>query len=149
MHFPTGWSSMPEGRFAPQAYRYLFFEEGPLLQFWVRFHPNPQSETTMQRTTRLLAAATLLALSAGAHAQVNQVRVWAAACANCHGTDGKALDRSVVPTLAGMPRDNFIAQMKDFRGANTRKATVMHQIAKGYTDVQIEALASWFAAQKR
>jgi cytochrome c553 len=26
---------------------------------------------------------------------------------------------------------------------------VMHQIAKGYTDPQIDAMAAWFAAQKR
>jgi len=25
----------------------------------------------------------------------------------------------------------------------------MHQIAKGYTDTQIDALAAWFALQKR
>jgi cytochrome c553 len=25
----------------------------------------------------------------------------------------------------------------------------MHQIAKGYTDAQIDAMAAWFAAQKR
>jgi cytochrome subunit of sulfide dehydrogenase len=27
-------------------------------------------------------------------------------------------------------------------------ATIMHQIAKGYTDAQIEAMAAFFAAQK-
>ena len=73
----------------------------------------------------------------------------AATCANCHGTAGVAIDRGVVPSLAGMTRDNFIAQMKDFRGENTRKATVMHQIAKGYSEAQVEQLAAYFAAQKR
>jgi len=29
-----------------------------------------------------------------------------------------------------------------------RPATIMHQIAKGYTDAQIEAMAAFFAAQK-
>ena len=73
----------------------------------------------------------------------------AATCANCHGTAGRAVDRSAVPALAGMPRDQFIAQMKDFRGENTRKATVMHQIAKGFNEAQIEQLAAYFEAQKR
>lgn len=73
----------------------------------------------------------------------------AATCANCHGTAGNAVERGVVPALAGMPRENFIAQMKDFRGENTRKATVMHQIAKGFSEAQIEQLAAYFAAQKR
>ena len=39
-------------------------------------------------------------------------------------------------------------QMRAFRDGQ-RPATVMHQIAKGYTDQQIDALAAWFAAQKR
>jgi cytochrome c553 len=26
---------------------------------------------------------------------------------------------------------------------------VMHQVARGYSDAQIDALAAWFAAQKR
>jgi cytochrome c553 len=30
--------------------------------------------------------------------------------------------------------------------AGTRPATVMHQIAKGYSDEQIKAIAAWFAA---
>jgi cytochrome c553 len=38
--------------------------------------------------------------------------------------------------------------MKAFRDGK-RTATVMHQIAKGYSDVQIDQLAAWFAAQKR
>ena len=73
----------------------------------------------------------------------------AATCANCHGTAGHAVERSVVPTLAGMPREDFLAKMKDFRGENTRKATVMHQIAKGFSEAQVEQLAAYFAAQKR
>ena len=95
-----------------------------------------------------LAAGTTSARAADDVATLRSAAL-AATCANCHGTDGKALDRSVVPALAGMPRDNFMAQMKDFRGENTRKATVMHQIAKGYSEAQIEQLAAYFAAQKR
>ena len=40
------------------------------------------------------------------------------------------------------------AQMKAFREGK-RPATVMPQLAKGYTDAQIDAIAGWFAAQKR
>ena len=35
------------------------------------------------------------------------------------------------------------------RTDGTRPATVMHHIAKGYNDQQIESLAAWFAALKR
>ena len=71
----------------------------------------------------------------------------AAACAICHGTEGRAATKEVVP-LAGLPREHIASQMRAFRDGQ-RPATVMHQIAKGYTDAQIDALAAWFSAQKR
>jgi cytochrome c553 len=37
--------------------------------------------------------------------------------------------------------------MKAFRQGE-RKATIMHQIAKGFSDSQTELLAQYFAAQK-
>ena len=37
--------------------------------------------------------------------------------------------------------------MRAFRDGK-RPATVMHQLAKGYSDAQIDALAGYFAAQK-
>ena len=80
-------------------------------------------------------------------AQDTQARNLAAACAICHGTDGRAVTKDVIP-LAGLPRDHIATQMRAFRDGK-RPATVMHQIAKGYTDPQIDALAAWFAAQKR
>ena len=40
-----------------------------------------------------------------------------------------------------------MAQLKAFK-AGQRPATVMHQIAKGYSDEQLEALAQYFAAVK-
>ena len=51
-------------------------------------------------------------------------------------------------SLAGMPRDYIAAQMKTF-SAGTRPATIMHQLAKGYSDQQIEQIATYFAAQKK
>ncbi|RYX88687.1 MAG: c-type cytochrome [Comamonadaceae bacterium] len=72
----------------------------------------------------------------------------AATCANCHGTNGKVVDGSSVPSLAGLDKNNFITQMKAFK-SGARPATVMHQISKGYSDAQIESLAVFFAAQKK
>ena len=82
-------------------------------------------------------------------AQDLQGRNLAAACAICHGTEGRPTtkDSPLIP-LAGLPRDHIATQMRAFRDGK-RPATVMHQIAKGYTDPQIDALAAWFAAQKR
>ncbi|NRF66202.1 c-type cytochrome [Aquincola sp. S2] len=102
---------------------------------------------------RTLVPALAVALP-GAAAQaaddVQQLRIaaLAATCANCHGTAGAAVDKSVVPGLAGLQPAYFVTQMKEFRGSG-RNATVMHQIAKGYSEAQIEQLAAYFAAQKR
>lgn len=74
-----------------------------------------------------------------------QVRSWAAACANCHGTNGIAL-RGIEP-LAGARRDDLVRKLAEFK-TDIRPATVMHQIAKGYTDEQLAAIAGWFAAQQ-
>lgn len=71
----------------------------------------------------------------------------AAPCAICHGTEGRAVGDAVA-SLAGLPKDHFIAQMRAFRDGK-RAATVMHQIAKGYTDAQIDSMAQWYAMQKR
>ena len=71
----------------------------------------------------------------------------AATCANCHGTNGKSINDAALPTLAGMQSTAIIEQMQAFK-SGTRSATIMHQIAKGYTDDQIKLLANYFAAQK-
>ena len=70
----------------------------------------------------------------------------AANCANCHGTDGRS--RAAVPSLAGRDAAVIVQRMKEFRDGR-RAATVMQQLAKGYTDVQIEAAAAYFAAQAK
>ena len=95
----------------------------------------------------------LLALAAPAAALAQspdalQVRSLAATCANCHGTDGRAVQGSSVPGLAGMPAGYRMEQLRSFRDGS-RPATVMHQIAKGFNDAQLQQLAAWFAAQKK
>ncbi len=83
----------------------------------------------------------------GQTAQTLQVRALAATCANCHGTDGHAVPGSAIAPLAGLPADYITAQMLAFQNGS-RPATVMHQIAKGFSPAQIEALAAYFAARK-
>jgi cytochrome c553 len=74
-----------------------------------------------------------------------RARNHAAACANCHGPQGRPPAGSTIPALAGRPQSELVSQMQAFK-AGTRPATVMHQIAKGYSDDQITAIAGWFAA---
>ena len=100
----------------------------------------------MGRTLAFTAA--LACATPGALAQDTASRNLAAGCAICHGTQGKpAPDAPLIP-LAGLPQDHIATQMRAFRDGK-RPASVMHQIAKGYSDAQIDAMAAWFAAQKR
>ena len=75
-------------------------------------------------------------------------RATAAMCANCHGTDGRTIEGSAIPSLVGMPKNYMLMQMKAFRDGS-RPATVMHQLTKGLTDQQIDMVADYFAATKR
>lgn len=79
-------------------------------------------------------------------AQMRSAAFLAANCANCHGTSGQGAVS--MPSLAGLPRAYFVQQMRDFRDGK-RGATLMHQIARGYTDEQFELMGAYFAQQKR
>jgi cytochrome c553 len=102
----------------------------------------------MKKICRALAAVSIMA-AASAQAQAPdplQVRSWAASCANCHGTNGRA--QPGMESLAGVAKEDIAKKMLDYK-AGRRPATVMHQLAKGYSDEQIEAIAGYFAAQKK
>jgi cytochrome c553 len=75
-------------------------------------------------------------------------RSLAANCAACHGTLGKPAPQSTLAGLAGRPKEEIIQVMAQFK-AGQRPATVMHQIAKGYSDDEIAALAEYFSRQPR
>jgi cytochrome subunit of sulfide dehydrogenase len=91
----------------------------------------------------LLASNALAQQSADADARAAQYL--AGNCANCHGTTGNAL--GAMPSLAGQPKAQIVEQLKAFRDGK-RTATIMHQLAKGYTDQQIELIADHFSRQK-
>ena len=97
---------------------------------------------------RTIAFVGALCLAPAALAQDTNARNLAAGCAICHGTEGKPAPGAPLIPLAGLPQDHIATQMRAFRDGR-RPATVMQQIAKGYTDPQIDAIAAWFAAQKR
>jgi sulfide dehydrogenase cytochrome subunit len=99
----------------------------------------------------LALAATLTALTAlaeppsAAAPVAGRTPYFAANCANCHGTDGRAV--SAIPPLAGRDRAYLEESMKAFK-TGARPATIMHQLARGYTDEEITVLAEYFAKQK-
>ena len=96
------------------------------------------------------AAAALLALAMAAPTLAQQpdprsAAYLAANCANCHGTQGRGA--GAMPSIAGQSKEHLVEVMRAFRDGK-RPATVMHQLAKGYTDAQIDAIAGHFASQK-
>jgi cytochrome c553 len=90
-----------------------------------------------------LAVLSLLALESAAPADPG--RDVAASCAACHGTDGRS--RGGVSSLAGRDKDELLRTMRAFRSGE-RPSTIMQQLARGYSDAEIEAAAAYFAAQK-
>jgi cytochrome subunit of sulfide dehydrogenase len=75
----------------------------------------------------------------------NLARNVAASCTSCHGTNG--VSKGTMPSLAGQSKAELVRKMQDFKSGK-QPATIMHQLAKGYTDEQIDLSAGWFAAQK-
>ncbi|WP_428423300.1 c-type cytochrome [Methylibium sp.] len=101
----------------------------------------------------MLAACALAASLSGSGALAQdtaslQLRSWAATCANCHGTDGKSsAAESGLTRLAGLDKRYIVEQLTAFREGK-RPATIMQQLAKGYTPAQLDAIAGYFAAQQ-
>ncbi|WP_153132749.1 c-type cytochrome [Dechloromonas hortensis] len=95
-----------------------------------------------------VATVCLLAVASAAHAaDPNLARNLAATCANCHGTNGNAVKGSGMDSLAGMEKAKTLQKLADFKSGD-KPASIMHQISKGYTDEQLDLIATYFAAQK-
>lgn len=70
----------------------------------------------------------------------------AANCASCHHGDRRS--GAPIPDLAGMDKAAIIDRVREFRDGR-RPSTIMRQLASGYSDAQIDAAASYLAAQNR
>ena len=103
---------------------------------------------TPRFTTLFISCLFFSASSFAVSQQELAINGMAATCANCHGTFGKSIQGGALPSLAGMQSEYIVEQMQAFK-TGTRKATIMHQLAKGYTEQQIKDLAAYFAAQSR
>jgi cytochrome subunit of sulfide dehydrogenase len=107
-----------------------------------------RSSLSKPLATAVLGAAAAMLPAAAQDAGALRVTALAATCANCHDTQGRAVEGAAVPGLAGMPAAYMVEQVKAFK-SGARPATVMHQLAKGYSDAQIQQVAAYFAAQKK
>lgn len=79
-------------------------------------------------------------------AHPDEARDLAATCAPCHGTSGRSVGS--IEALAGENRDRLVRKMNEFR-SGAKPASIMHQIAKAYSEGQIALIADYFAAQQK
>lgn len=77
-----------------------------------------------------------------------RTRALAATCAQCHGTDGNAVEGEALVRLSLLPEDYILTQLMAFRSGQ-RPATIMHQITKGYSQEQLETLARYFGSRSK
>ena len=68
-------------------------------------------------------------------------------CYGCHGPEGNSSNGSI-PSIAGLNKNYFIQTFKEYKN-KTRENYLMHIIAKGYSEIQIEKLAIFFSARKK
>jgi sulfide dehydrogenase cytochrome subunit len=95
----------------------------------------------------ILAGAMLVGLAASAPAAAaDEAPLAALACGGCHGVGSTG--QGPIPGIAGRPADQIIAAMNAFR-SNERPGTIMGRIARGYSEAETAAIATWLAAQPR
>ena len=101
---------------------------------------------TQQIVAVVVSSALAQLVAAQTPASPHLARNLAAQCANCHGTNGKSV--AEVPSLAGQPANAMVQKMKDYRDGKL-PASIMHQLAKGYSDEQVALMADYFSKQAK
>lgn len=94
----------------------------------------------------VFGALVLVASGISVAADNMKIKGLAASCANCHGTNGVA--QQGMESLAGQSKEDLLKKLQDFKSGK-KPATIMHQLSKGYTDEQLEALAEYFSKLKK
>jgi len=64
----------------------------------------------------------------------------AATCANCHGTDGQGVENATMPVINHLNSEQILTQLRAFK-SGAREGTIMPQLAKGYSDEQMQSIA--------
>ena len=91
-----------------------------------------------------LAAGLLVAgnLAAGG---VRSPSMLANTCAGCHGTNGASAG-DIMPIIGGMEKEYLQTVLSEYKSGE-RDSTIMGRIAKGYSDAELKAIASYMASQ--
>lgn len=90
-----------------------------------------------------LMAIMIVAAPAGA-ADPRSASMLANTCAGCHGTGG--VSGGFDPSIAGLSKRYLLKTLRDYK-TGVRPSTIMGRIARGYSDLELKAIAGYFAAQ--
>ena len=64
----------------------------------------------------------------------------AASCSNCHGTNGNGVVGASIPLINIFTNEQILTQLQAYKNGS-REGTIMPQLAKGYTDEQLQTIA--------
>ncbi|MES9939552.1 MAG: c-type cytochrome [Candidatus Thiodiazotropha sp. 6PLUC2] len=99
------------------------------------------------RKIRLLAISAALILSGTLYAEgVRTPSMLANTCAGCHGTLGASAG-DLMPIIGGMEKEFLQTILLEYK-TGERDSTIMGRIAKGYSDSELKAIASFMADQE-
>ncbi|MDJ0807105.1 MAG: c-type cytochrome [Gammaproteobacteria bacterium] len=66
-------------------------------------------------------------------------------CAGCHGTNGASAG-DIMPIIGGMEQEYLVEVLLEYKSGE-RDSTIMGRIAKGYSENELKAIASFIADQ--
>ena len=66
-------------------------------------------------------------------------------CAGCHGTNGASAG-DIMPIIGGLEKEYLYAVLSEYKSGE-RDSTIMGRIAKGYSDNELKAIASYLSSK--
>lgn len=97
--------------------------------------------------TQLLAFAAGLLVACGLSAEgVRSPSMLANTCAGCHGTNGASAG-DIMPIIGGLEKEYLQTVLLEYK-TGERDSTIMGRIAKGYSEAELKAIASFMADQE-
>ena len=96
----------------------------------------------MHATRLIVASAIVLGMTGMALAA--DAPPGAAGCSGCHASNARV--ETPVPPLNGRPAADIATAMNEYK-SGARKGTIMDRIAKGFSEQETQAIATWYAQQ--